>query len=467
MDIELHGGRLLLSFYGDDFTGATDSMEALTINGLKTVLFLEPPEPMQLADRFPDIRAFGVAGVGRSMGPDRMKRELRPILACLRSIPTPIVHYKICSTFDSSPAVGSIGYAMELAAEIFPEQRCIPLLVGAPALQRYTLFGHHFAASGGDVYRLDRHPVMSRHPVTPMEESDLRVHLSKQTKKSVGLLNIVELDGDYEEMKRRYADKVAGRPDAILFDVLDDVRLQRAGRLIWEEALEGNVRFVVGSSGVEYALVAHWRQRGIAAAATSTITASADLAGTGPVEQLLVVSGSCSSVTETQIRYALARGFVGIRVDAERLIEPDEAEQTVNELRQRTSRVLTEGGSPLLYTAMGADDRSIRTIQQKLTAAGNDAFDTGRLLGESLGRLTRLIVKDNKLKRFVAAGGDTSGYVTRELGIYAIECLSPIAPGGPLCISYSTNSDFDGLELALKGGQVGQADYFVRVRDGQ
>jgi len=34
---------LLLTWYGDDFTGSTDVMEALTLGGVPAVLFLEPP----------------------------------------------------------------------------------------------------------------------------------------------------------------------------------------------------------------------------------------------------------------------------------------------------------------------------------------------------------------------------------------------------------------------------------------
>ncbi len=53
----------------------------------------------------------------------------------------------------------------------------VPVVVGAPQLKRYTAFGHLFAAYQGKVYRIDRHPVMSRHPVTPMDEADLALHL--------------------------------------------------------------------------------------------------------------------------------------------------------------------------------------------------------------------------------------------------------------------------------------------------
>jgi len=35
------------------------------------------------------------------------------------------------------------------------------------------------------VHRLDRHPVMSRHPVTPMSEADVARHLEKQSRRIV------------------------------------------------------------------------------------------------------------------------------------------------------------------------------------------------------------------------------------------------------------------------------------------
>ena len=53
---------LLLAFYGDDFTGSTDAMEALAVAGVPTVLFLEPPTPQRCAALRRRARV-GVAGV--------------------------------------------------------------------------------------------------------------------------------------------------------------------------------------------------------------------------------------------------------------------------------------------------------------------------------------------------------------------------------------------------------------------
>src|SRR6185436_2640646 len=98
---------LLLAYYGDDFTGSTDVMESLARAGVKTVLFLEPPTKAQIA-RFPGLLAFGIAGGSRAMSPKQMERELPRAFKALKASGASIVHYKTCSTFDSSPKVGSV-----------------------------------------------------------------------------------------------------------------------------------------------------------------------------------------------------------------------------------------------------------------------------------------------------------------------------------------------------------------------
>ena len=93
---------LLLAYYGDDFTGSTDALEALTLAGVPTVLFFEPPTAQALR-RFPDARAVGLAGHARGRSPAWMHEHLAPALAALAALGAPVLQYKVCSTFDSSP----------------------------------------------------------------------------------------------------------------------------------------------------------------------------------------------------------------------------------------------------------------------------------------------------------------------------------------------------------------------------
>src|SRR6185369_8418758 len=108
----------VFSFYGDDFTGSTDALEALAESGVNAVLFLRPPDADDLC-QFAGYRAIGIAGESRSRPPEWMRRELPAVFRRLRDIGAPVVQYKVCSTFDSSPETGSIGCALEIGQEVF------------------------------------------------------------------------------------------------------------------------------------------------------------------------------------------------------------------------------------------------------------------------------------------------------------------------------------------------------------
>ena len=114
---------LLLSYYGDDLTGSTDVMEALELGGVPTVLFMRQPDADLLA-RFAHCRAVGLAGTSRSETPEWMDQNLPAGLRMAeeRWAPT-ICHYKVCSTFDSSPTVGNIGRAIEIGRRVFGQPR--------------------------------------------------------------------------------------------------------------------------------------------------------------------------------------------------------------------------------------------------------------------------------------------------------------------------------------------------------
>jgi uncharacterized protein YgbK (DUF1537 family) len=448
--------ELLLAFYGDDFTGSTDAMEALALSGLRTVLFLSPPTPDFVRQKFPDLRCIGVAGTSRAMSPAEMDQQLDPVLRELWASGAPLTQYKVCSTFDSAPEVGSIGHVADLARQKLVPGQTISVLAGAPPLRRYTVFGNHFAAAGDEVYRLDRHPTMSRHPVTPMHEADLRAHLSHQTKATVGLMSLPELAGDEASVDARHAQRLGAKPDLLLYDCADEQSMRTVGRLMWQQAQRAQ-HFAIGSSGVEYALAAHWRASGVIPATRATFPP------VSPVKQLLVVSGSASPMTAQQIEWAGQHGFDCLRAPTEDFCRPQTAESTSRALFERALGALSGGRSVVVYTAAGPDDPSIRATREGLAAGSGN---TAKVLGSALGRLARDLLSRTGLRRVVVAGGDTSSYATQELGLYGLEMLAELTPGAPLCRGYSEDPRFDGLEIALKGGQMGKADYFGLARGG-
>lgn len=449
--------QLLLTFYGDDFTGSTDVMESLELGGLPTVLFLEPPKPEQLSGRFAHVRAVGVAGVSRTMTPAEMDAELIPRFKAINELGAPFFHYKICSTFDSSPTIGSIGHAIDIGAEIF-DPPVVPLVVGAPALRRYVVFGNLFARVGDVTYRLDRHPTMSKHPITPMNESDLRLHLGRQTARSMGLIDVWHMERPAEEIDARFRKLVDDGAQIVLFDTIDQSHLGHIGRIIWELRGDKPV-FIVGSSGLENALTGHLQQIGV-------VEKPQPLKSPGSVDQLVVVSGSAAPGTAEQIDYALERGFTGIRLNSPNLVNPETADAERENAILQMLAVLGNGQSVLLYSAHGPEDPMIAETKALMERLGLDLHLLGNQLGSQQGMILRELLERTDLKRACVAGGDTCGYASKQLGVYALETIVPIAPGAPLCRVSSHQPRFDGLELSLKGGQNGAADYFVRIREG-
>jgi len=53
-----------------------------------------------------------------------------------------------------------------------------------------------------------------------------------------------------------------------------------------------------------------------------------------------------------------------------------------------------------------------------------------------------------------------------QLGLFALTALAPTIPGAALLKAHAESAGIDGLELALKGGQMGSPDYFGWIKRG-
>ncbi len=448
--------RLLLAYYGDDFTGSTDVMEVLQWSGLRTVLFLEPPTPQELS-AFDGLCAYGLAGWSRTMSPAEMEQELKPALENLRDSGAEIVHYKTCSTADSSPHIGSLGKALELGREVCGSQ-CVPILIAAPHLGRYQVFGNLFARSGLDTepFRLDRHPTMRQHPITPMQEADIREHFRHQTTLSIALTDCLEIEAAASEGGTQQI--APSGAEAVLFDALYEHHLPHLGALLTRMKVAGKTQFILGSSGVESALAAYWEQTGDM---TKYRSHAAGHPVFNAVEQLVVVTGSCSPVNDRQIAWAQQNGFALIDIQPARLIDPATCQSESDELVQRALEHLCRGENLIMHSARGPGDPRVAQTLAAYRKLGLNELEikltNGRTLGPKLGSILQRVLVQHPCQRAGIAGGDTSGYVARALGLTALEAIAPLAPGSPLCRAHA-NNELNGIELMFKGGQVGRDD---------
>jgi 3-oxoisoapionate kinase len=77
------------------------------------------------------------------------------------------------------------------------------------------------------------------------------------------------------------------------------------------------------------------------------------------------------------------------------------------------------------------------------------------------------VVNTAQVRRGIIAGGDTSSGAAKALGICALTALAPTIPGAALLRAHRDDPRKAGLEIALKGGQMGAPNYFLQIKDGR
>lgn len=399
-------------FVGDDFTGASDTLATLAERGATVRLFLDAPDETEAEG----LDAVGIATDLRTRSPEEIAARLNSLAPAIGRLSPRFVHYKVCSTFDSAPHVGSIGAAVQALEDALAPPHTI-ILGGQPSLGRHCVFGTLFARGpDGAVHRIDRHPVMSRHPVTPMDEADLRRHLLRQ-----GLADIDLVDCDRLRSTANDAAD-AWRPGRTLVDALDQSDIERTGRILRE--ISGAPQLVVGASGVAEALWPSAPDRSPAAAAWHA---------PGP---RLVVAGSRSSVTAAQV--AAASSYERLPLD-----RADLAGQA--RFAARCAGLLGAGRNVMVH------------LRPDL-----DYGRTSAALSDWLAELTHSILLPQPVAAVAIAGGDTSSTVVKRLGFRSLSFVDRAGTGVAVCRGHLAGSPVDGTVLLLKGGQVGDVDVFER-----
>jgi 3-oxoisoapionate kinase len=446
---------LKASFYGDDFTGASDNAAQFARHGLRTVLFFGLPDDFEELRRSAEVSdVIGIAGVARSLRTAQMEAELAPSLDALISLGTPLVQYKCCSTLDSTAEIGSLGEATRVLRKRLPGA-FMPVLAAVPEFARYTVFGTHFAAAGEAVYRLDRHPTMSRHPVTPAFEADIRRHFGNQGAEIRRLVDVRELER-FEAAPEALAMALTAESDTAVFDTLSEAHLVTAAATIWQIAQNRGVA-TVSAQGLAHGLGLHWQRSGLIEGATRTHSLV-------PVDRLFVLSGSCSPNSAAQISWAEKNGFVSFRLAPEVLVGDG---VMLEDAARKMLDALQAGRSVVVYTARGPDDPALAQTHALYAGATGSGMSLTEHMGAIIARLARMAITQAGVRRFVVAGGDSSSFAMRHLGASAMAMeTSHFRQNAHIGRLRSPDPEVDGVEVLLKGGQVGTAEIYGIIRDG-
>jgi uncharacterized protein YgbK (DUF1537 family) len=415
---------LLLGCIADDFTGATDLANTLVKGGMTAVQVIGVPTgPLPEADAVITALKSRTAPVGEAVA--------QSLAACdaLLAAGAKQIFWKYCSTFDSTDQ-GNIGPV----ADALLKRLGSGFALACPAFPtngRTIYLGHLFVSNA-----LLNESGMENHPLTPMTDANLVRVLGRQTDGAVGLVpfNTVEQGAAAtRQAMMRLAEQ--GRRYAIV-DAVTDQHLLAIGEAAAQHAL------ITGGSGVAMGLPENFRRAGL-------LPARGDAASLPPMQGMAaVVAGSCSRATLGQI--GLARDHVPV-LELDALATPDAAALTAQALDWVSGKLSAD--RPVVIAA-SAPPEKVAALQAKL---GRDA--AGALIEAAMAAIAEGLIARG-VGRLVVAGGETSGAVVQRLGVTALRIGPEIDPGVPW-----TFAEPRGLHLALKSGNFGARDFFLKAFD--
>lgn len=414
---------MILGCIADDFTGATDLANTLTRRGMHTVQTIGIPKGPA-----PEADAVVVALKSRTIPAAEAVAQSLDACRWLKAHGAKQIFFKYCSTFDSTND-GNIGPV----ADALLDELDASFTIACPAFPengRTIYLGHLFV--GGDLLSDSS---MRNHPLTPMRDANLVRVLGRQTQHKVGLVPYGVVKQGAPAIAEAYRALAAQGIRHAIVDAVEDRDLENIG------AASSSLPLITGGSGVAIGLPASYRT----ARLIPKREGAAPLAKAGGPG--VVLSGSCSAATLGQVERFAAKHPAKAIDPLELAREP---EKTIAALLAWAA-VQIGSGPALIYAS--APPEKVAAVQ---AAIGRET--AGAMIEQAIAKLaTGLAAKG--VRRFVIAGGETSGAVVSALGVEALEIGQQIAPGVPACLSYGSPR----YALALKSGNFGGPDFFTQA----
>ena len=415
---------LLLGAVADDYTGASDLANTLHRNGLSTIQTIGVPAPGLALE---DAEAIVVALKIRSVEATEAVEAAIAAYDWLAARGASHVMYKVCSTFDSTDA-GNIGpVADALGAKA--GGGCALVTPAFPETGRTVYLGCLFVGSTP----LNESPLKD-HPLNPMHDSNLVRVLQRQSKGSVGLIDLMTVAKGAAAISRARDELAAQGHGTAIVDAVFERDLEALGAAAAESA------FSVGASGLGLGLARALSRGRLGGAHAATLEAVGGSAA--------ILAGSCSRATLEQIA-AVETAMPVLRLSSEALIKGSgETDRALNWARDRIASwpvVIASSEEPERVAALQAAygrDKSGHAIEHALAAIASGLVAAG-------------------VRRLVVAGGETSGAAVDRLGVSAFRLGPEIAPGVPLMRTVGRKGGE--LQMALKSGNFGGRDFFTRA----
>lgn len=409
-----------LGAIADDFTGATDLAALLARSGANVSLRLGVPDEAPAATAAIEIIALKC----RTVPVDEAVGETLKALDWLKRAGAQRFYWKYCSTFDSTPK-GNIGPV----AEALMRELGVGQTIYCPAFPengRSIFMGNLFVGE-----QPLAESAMKDHPLTPMRDSNLLRLLAPQVTKPVGLVNRLTVAKGPEAITR-HLDVLTSKGIAhVVVDAVANEDLTLIARTC------SGMTLLTGGSALAMPLPQLWQQQGLLALDAGGVRRKA------PQGRSIILSGSCSAMTNAQVAHYVKSGQPCLRLDP--IAVADHGHKSMLDWLAG----VPPQSAPLIYATASPDD--VRSIQSKL---GTER--AGQVVEHALAGIAAA-ARDLGFRRFVVAGGETSGAVSKALGIAQLDIGLEIAPGVPWCFA---NSGGHEVAVTLKSGNFGTETFF-------
>jgi uncharacterized protein YgbK (DUF1537 family) len=421
--------RALLGCIADDFTGATDLASMLVRGGMRTVQSIGVPASNDVVE----ADALVVALKSRTIAATDAVAQSLAALDWLREQGCRQFFFKYCSTFDSTDA-GNIGPVTDALLDTLSSES------GATA---FTIACPAFPENGRTIYRgylfvgdtLLNESGMENHPLTPMRDANLVRVLQRQTGSKVGLVRYDTVANGVSAIRECFDALLSDGVRMVIADAVSDADLHVLGEAC------ADLTLITGGSGIALGLPGNFRRAGL-------LAERGDAAQLPRVEGLsAVLAGSASKATNAQVA-AWRERRPAFRIDP---LAAARGEAVVDQALAFAQPYLDKDEPVLIYATATPDE--VKAVQRELGV--NEA---GHLVESTLASIARGL-RERGVRKFVVAGGETSGAVVQALDVRTLRIGAQIDPGVPA----TATTDAEPLALALKSGNFGTVDFFEKA----
>lgn len=407
----------------DDLTGGMETAAMLIALGVDCGFVTDP----ELVPDMGETPALVIAQKTRVVAADEAVTKMEKAARALLALGTRQIFFKYCATFDSTDK-GNIGPVSDMLMDLTGADYTA-FCPGSPSLLRTVYNGHLFLGT-----QLVSESPKRNDPLTPMTDPDLVRVLQRQTQLKVGLLAHSAIRAGLERLREQVASQAA---DGARYFITDTICGEDLDTLA---ALTSDWKLMTGNA----TLVQHYPRVWKAKRLIPTADKRRPLPSVGGAGAVL--SGSCAERTLEQLA-EFERSRPVLRMD---LLSVDGVDSAVRAALEWALPKL-ESGPVAIATSASPD--AVKLAQDRYGREGAAQL-AERILGG-----TAVALRDAGVRRFVVAGGESSGSIVGHLGIRKLR----VGPYGGPGIGTAVTEDDEPVALCLKSGKLGPVDLFMTM----